>query len=109
MPRSVTKWYIYPLSSHTNARIAEMLDPHESMTKIRCADGEKRPVWECSREVVDMLRNSRSGAGFKFWVYKQEGDGRIARDMGRSKSKDKNKVLAHRFLKTVRRPKDTAS
>ncbi|MHB1330674.1 MAG: hypothetical protein ACYCY6_01765 [Minisyncoccota bacterium] len=107
MPKKVVSWYIYPLSSETNARVAEMLDSGKSMTEIMCADRKRRPVWECSREVVDMLRNSRIGSGFEFKVYRKEANGRIVRDMGKSKSTDK--ALTQKLLKTMRRPKNTAS
>lgn len=107
MAMKVARWYIYPLSADTNKRIAEMLDPERSMTKILCADRKWRPVWECDRELVDMLRNSREGSGFEFKVYKQMGNGSIVRDMG--KSKVTGKALTQKLLKTRRRPVTTAS
>ena len=100
--KRVARWYIYPLEAHTNACVARMLDEGKSMTEIRCADGRRRPVWECPREFVDLLRNSRENSGLLFRVYKQEACGRIVRDMG--KSKITPKALTRKLLKSIRRP-----
>jgi hypothetical protein len=92
------RWYVEPLNTKSNKRIAEYLGREEDeCPRQRCGDGQEHDLWECDNYgQVDYLDKSQSqieGLCFRPWT--QHDNGKIMpwiflRSSSRIKRSDRN-------------------
>lgn len=70
--RNIT-WFIFTTDSHTNESIAKEPGEKTSHDEMRCADGKKRPLWECEGSFITRIIRSKKTSHLVFDIYKREG------------------------------------
>lgn len=75
MAKMLYEWFVQPLkSSRTNKVIGHYL-PESDFQELTCADGKRRPLWQCSFELARYLWNSRSELGINIRIFGRQGRG----------------------------------
>lgn len=72
------EWYVFAHDMHTNAVIAQALDPGVSLAfAIPCEDGESRNLWNADHALLSYLKESKKKQEvLNFDVYVKVGGGK---------------------------------
>ena len=68
-------WFVAPEDAHTNEVIAENCSDEDFSTNVRCADGVRRNLWRCTKQVRDALVANKKKLNLKFEVFCSQGAG----------------------------------
>lgn len=74
-------WYIFAHDMHTNAVVAQALEPGENCAfQVECADGVKRDLWSADHALLSYLTESKKKQEvLNFEVFVSTGNGKPKR------------------------------